>query len=163
MHRIDVTNQQSVLKINARRLRTGVRRVLEWERVPEADVSVAVVDDAAIQQLNRRHLQHGYPTDVLSFLLEREGPPGVRRARRIEGEVVVSAETALRRAAEFGWHPAWELLLYVVHGTLHLCGYDDQTPPQRRQMRDRERTILQNWGMTISYTSGRGRPRPPDD
>jgi probable rRNA maturation factor len=163
MHRIDVTNRQSVLHFNVRRLRTGVRRVLEWERVPEAEISVAVVDDAAIRELNRRHLQHDYPTDVLSFLLEREGPAGLRRARRIEGEVVVSAETARRRAAEFGWHPAWELLLYAVHGTLHLCGYDDRTPAQRRQMRQRERSILQNWGMTIQYAGGRTRPRPVDD
>ena len=66
-------------------------------------------------------------------------------------------------SAEFGWHPAWELLLYVVHGTLHLCGYDDRTPAQRRQMRLRERTILRDWGMTISYAGGRARPRPADD
>jgi probable rRNA maturation factor len=159
MYRIDVTNQQSVLRINARRLRTGVRRVLEWERVRDAEISVAVLEDAAIRDLNRRHLRHDYPTDVLSFLLERDEFPGVRRARRIEGEVVVSAESALRRAAEFGWHPTWELLLYVVHGTLHLCGFDDQTTAQRRQMRARERSILKNWGMTISYVSGRKRLR----
>jgi probable rRNA maturation factor len=148
---IHVTNLQSALAINGRRLRDGVRRTLEWEHVPEAEISVAVVDDAAIHELNRRHLRHDYPTDVLSFLLEREGPTGLRRARRIEGEIVVSAETAVRRAREFGWHPGWELLLYVVHGTLHLCGYDDRTARDRRRMRDRERAILQNWGVTIRY------------
>lgn len=151
MHRIEVSSRQSVLRVNARQLRDGVRRTLQCERVPEADVSVAVVDDVAIHQLNRRFLRHDYPTDVLSFLLEREGPPGRRRARRIEGEIVVSAETALRRAAEFDWHPTWELLLYIVHGTLHLCGYNDHTPAERRCMRDRERAVLQNWGMTPSY------------
>ncbi len=159
MFRITVTNQQSILRVNARRLRDGVRRTLEWERVPDAEISVAVVDDAAIHQLNRRHLRHDYPTDVLSFLLEREGPPGLRRARRIEGEIVVSAEMALRRAGEFGWHPAWELLLYVVHGTLHLCGYDDRTARDRRRIRDRERAVLQNWGMTPVYNH-RGRSAP---
>jgi probable rRNA maturation factor len=163
MYRIDVTNRQPALRVNARRLRLGVRRVLERERVAEAEISIAVVNDAEIHKLNRRHLQHDYPTDVLSFLLEREGPRGPRRARRIEGEVVVSADTARRRAAEFDWHPAWELLLYVVHGTLHLCGYDDRTPPRRRQMRRRERAILKNWGMTVRYGSGRARRRPADD
>ena len=78
------------------------------------------------------------------------------RARRIEGEIVVSAEMALRRAPEFGWRPTWELLLYVVHGTLHLCGYDDRTARDRCRMRDRERTILRNWGMAASYATGGG-------
>jgi probable rRNA maturation factor len=160
MHRIDVTNLQSVLRINMRRLRQGVRLVLEAERIADAEISVAVVNDAQIHELNRRHLRHDYATDVLSFLWESNAPPG---RRRIDGEVVVSAETALRRASEFDWHPAWELLLYIVHGTLHLCGYDDRTPAQRRRMRARERAILGHWGMTISYVSGRPKPRAADD
>lgn len=171
-YQIDVVNRQSALRVNLRRLREGVRRTLEAEAVPDAEISVAVIGDAEMQALNRAHLQHDYPTDVLSFLLDVEYAPRnpghpVRGAlhgqecpscggnsttlRRIDGEVVVSAETALRRAAEFAWHPAWELLLYVVHGTLHLCGHDDQTAAQRRGMRQRERAILQNWGVAVSY------------
>ena len=163
MYRIDVSNCQSIMRVNARRLRDGARRALEWERVPDAAVSIVVLNDAGIRRLNRRFLEHDEPTDVLSFLLDREGPPGLRRAHRIEGELFVSAETAVRRAPEFGWQPCWELLLYVVHGALHLCGYDDRTPAQRRQMQARQSTILRNWGMTISYSSGRSRPRLSDD
>jgi probable rRNA maturation factor len=155
MHRIDVTNHQSLVRINARRLRQAVRRVLEAERIPGADVSVAVVDDVVIRRLNRRHLGHDYATDVLSFLLEREVVPTRREKGRIEGEVVVSAETARRRAAEFGWHASWELLLYVVHGCLHLCGYDDQTRARQQRMRERERMILAHWGMTVRYAGRR--------
>jgi probable rRNA maturation factor len=187
MYQIDVVNRQSALRVNSRRLRDGVRRALEGEGVDAAEISVAVVGDSEMQELNRTHLRHDYPTDVLSFLFDVEaarrspdnpvrgesrcrdnpvrGPHdgqdcpsyGVDRGtsgkpvRRIDGEVVVSAETALRRAPEFDWHPAWELLLYVVHGTLHLCGHDDQTPAERRRMRRRERAILQNWGMRVSY------------
>lgn len=158
MHRIDVVNRQSVLRVNTRRLRDAVRRTLEAEGVVEAEVSVAVVGDAEMQELNRTHLQHDYPTDVLSFLLDAEYGPRRRDVagnpaapRRIDGEVIVSAETARRRAAEFGWRPGWELLLYVVHGTLHLCGHDDQSPSQRRGMRRRERAILQGWGMAVRY------------
>lgn len=186
-YEIDVVNRQSALRVNSRRLREGVRRTLEGEGVEAAEISVAIVGDSEMQALNRTHLRHDYPTDVLSFLFDDEAAPrspdnpvrgdsrradnpvrgprdgqdfpscGVNRCtpgrtvRGIDGEVVVSAETALRRAPEFDWHPGCELLLYVVHGTLHLCGHDDQTPAERRRMRCRERAILQSWGMRVSY------------
>ena len=65
--------------------------------------------------------------------------------RRLEGELIVSTETALREAAAHGWTPADELLLYVVHGLLHLCGYDDLTDEARPVMRAREREVLAGW------------------
>jgi probable rRNA maturation factor len=163
MLKIHVTNEQSLVRVNTRRVRDGVRRTLEWERIADADVSVAVVDDAAIHALNRNYLKHDYPTDVLSFSLGEKQAGRGRRRQFIEGEVVVSAETAARRAADFGWHHTWELLLYVVHGTLHLCGFDDATPAGRRRMRTQEQTILRNWGLTVSYVSGLPPPRPEDD
>ncbi len=64
---------------------------------------------------------------------------------RLEGEVIVSTETALREAAAHGWSPADEVLLYVVHGLLHLCGYDDLTDEARPLMRAREREVLAGW------------------
>ena len=68
--------------------------------------------------------------------------------RHLEGELIVSAETAAREAAVHGWKPADELLLYIVHGTLHLCGYDDLTDAARPIMRDRERQLLLHWNLT---------------
>jgi len=117
------------------RLREAVRDILQRVGVEHAMVSVAVVDDATIQGLNRRYLNHDDPTDVLSFCLEREED-------RLEGEVIVSSETASRQAKRFGWAPEDELLLYVVHGMLHLVGYDDQTPADARSMRTAERECL---------------------
>jgi probable rRNA maturation factor len=67
--------------------------------------------------------------------------------RRLEGELVVSTETAVREAAVHGWTPADELLLYVVHGLLHLCGYDDLSDAARPIMRDRERQLLSIWNL----------------
>ena len=61
---------------------------------------------------------------MLSFVLEQ--------GDGLEGEVVVGAETALRAAPQFGWSPHDELLLYVIHGTLHLVGHDDATPGRAR-------------------------------
>lgn len=107
-------------------------------------MSVAVVDNAAIAQLHGRFLDDPTPTDVLSFLLDC-GPGG------LEGEVIVSAEQASECAARYGWLPADELLLYAVHGTLHLAGYDDSTAEQRRVMRKQERAVLEHFGLRPSY------------
>ena len=99
----------------------STRAVLSAAGLKEAEVSLAIVDDRTIQQLNRQYLDHDEPTDVLSFLLERE-------VGRLEGEIVVSRDTAASSAPAYGWTPADELLLYVIHGALHLVGFDDTTP-----------------------------------
>lgn len=142
---VAIADQQRALRLPASRLRRIVRTTLQTEGVQEAALSVALVDDRTIHALNRRHLGHDYPTDVLSFLLS---PPG---EEPLEGEVIVSTETAVRQAERFDWSPEAEATLYLVHGLLHLCGYDDQRAAERRRMRRRERDILQNWGLTPHY------------
>ena len=136
---IDVNNRQALLDIPERRLQDAVQAVLQGEGISAANISIAVVDDAAIHALNHRYLQHDYPTDVLSFLLSDAGDV-------VDGEVVVSAETAERQCGQFGWLAQDELVLYIVHGVLHLVGYDDQQPHEREVMRARERFYLNQMG-----------------
>jgi probable rRNA maturation factor len=145
MIRVDVANEQSHLPIDAARLRMGVEVVLRGEQRSEAAISVAVVDDDAIHQLNREYLNHDYPTDVLSFVLEDD--------LRLEGEIVVSAEYALRESASYKWTAENELLLYVVHGSLHLVGYDDHTAEQSAEMRRLESVYLQQCGVALATTT----------
>ena len=147
MFAIDIANQQTVVPVDERRLKSAVRAVLKGEGLASAKVSLAVVDDATIQQLNVRYLAHDYATDVLSFLLDEEDDYR-------EGEVVVSAETALREAPSYGWAAADELLLYVLHGTLHLLGYDDQAREDRAAMREKERIYLRRLGYRSSHAAG---------
>ncbi|HEY2251497.1 MAG TPA: rRNA maturation RNase YbeY, partial [Planctomycetaceae bacterium] len=125
-----------------------------------AEISVAILDDAAIHAVNRQFLNHDYPTDVISFLLDCSLVDGkvteatrthVRRgaAKAIEGEVVISAETAVANAARYGSRPQDELALYLVHGLLHLCGYDDLMPKEKRLMRARESEALARFDMVL--------------
>ncbi len=100
-------------------------------------IGVLVTDDATIHEINREHLQHDYPTDVISFAYGVDGT-------RVEGELVVSLETAQREAAELGWTILNELLLYVVHGTLHIGGLDDRSESARCEMRRAEQLVLQS-------------------
>lgn len=152
--RVAIADEQTAMRIDRVRLRRVVRATLQAEGVHEAQVSLAFVTDPAMQELNRRHLQHDYPTDVLSFLLS-EPKTSVGDAAAVapllEGELIVSTDTAIRQATEYGWSAQDELTLYLVHGLLHLCGHDDHSAADRRAMRDRERTILQNWDLTPHY------------
>ena len=101
----------------------------------QGTIEIAIVDDAKIRDLNKRHLQHDWETDVISFPYERSA--GV-----VEGELIVSWETAVREAERTGWPPLTELVLYVVHGTLHLVGLEDSSQPQRAEMRSAEQQVL---------------------
>lgn len=135
MIHIAIANRQQALPVDRRRLRRALRTILKEEGIAEAEISLAVVDDRTIGELHRQYLGQDEPTDVLSFVLERsEG--------RLEGEVIVSADTARTAAARYGNSPADELLLYVIHGTLHLAGYRDDTRRARAAMRAKERLYL---------------------
>jgi probable rRNA maturation factor len=134
---IDITNESST-DVDAEPIRRAVAAVLDNAHIDQATVGVAVVDNHQIRHLNREFLNHDYPTDVLSFRLNDDGVA-------LEGDVIVSREMAAQVAVELGdaeWTAERELLLYVVHGTLHLVGYDDKTEPQREQMQQQERVVL---------------------
>lgn len=124
--------------------------VLESEGAPAGvEVSIAVVDDAAIAALNARHLGRDAPTDVIAFPMdEAAGPeaglpePARRGGAMLLGDVVVSAERAICYSREHGGDALAELSLYLVHGLLHLLGYDDLDEPERARMQQREGELL---------------------
>ena len=143
MIEIEVTNQQSVLPVDESRLIAAAEEIVRRSRLAAATISLAVLDDRAIHELNRRHLAHDYATDVLSFVFARD-------ESHVEGEVIVSAEMAVEQAGRFAsWPAADELLLYVVHGLLHLVGFDDTMPETREEMRRQEREVLAALGITL--------------
>ena len=120
-----------------RQLIDAARRVLQDSKFASATISLAVVDDATIHELNRQFLNHDWPTDVLSFVLDSE------TARIWKAKSMLSADTAAAAAAEVGWSPADEQLLYVIHGMLHLVGYRRQSGGRSaRNMRAAEAILL---------------------
>ena len=130
--------------VRQRPLTALARRVLAAEGVPSgAELSVVVTDDETVRELNRRFLGVDAPTDVLSFGLEAEDgfvtPPG--SARQL-GEIIISHPTAARQAGEAG-HPLGEELAHLlVHGSLHLLGYDHESRADALWMRAREEALL---------------------
>jgi probable rRNA maturation factor len=81
--------------------------------------------------------------------------------RFLEGQIVVSAETAHRVAFQYGWSSDEELLLYVIHGALHLVGYDDTTEEARRRMRSCERFYLERFGIEAPEADASGAREGP--
>lgn len=115
-------------------VRRAVAHTLAAEGVTRGEVSVALLDDDAIRRLNREHLHHDRPTDVISFALWEEGEPVV-------GDIYLGVEQAARQAGELGVEVEEELVRLAVHGTLHVLGWDhpeeadarDASPMYRRQ------------------------------
>lgn len=110
------------------------------------ELSIAVVGDDGMAAHNEHWLQHPGPTDVLTFDLG--GDPA---AGRIDGEIIVSRDTARREALRRGHSGHDELCLYAVHGVLHLLGHGDAGPRERRRMHELEDEILTELGIGAVY------------
>jgi probable rRNA maturation factor len=154
---VEISDTQGHLRVGPAELTALVRAVLTAERRDQAAISIAIVDQAAIHAINRSHLGHDWPTDVISFPLS--DPTDAVLA----GELVVSGEMAATTAAEIGADPRDELALYVVHGLLHLCGYDDLSEADASAMRRREGELLAACGRPNPFELARNlRPSPND-
>src|SRR6202162_4199416 len=141
MSRISIASPQEAVPIDRGRMREIVRAVLDGENEPQAEISLAFVDNSTIHALNKRYLQHDEPTDVLSFPLSEPS------AKKLAGELVIGAEVAQAQANERGHDVQAELSLYVIHGLLHLCGHDDHDATGAARMRERERHYLKLLGL----------------
>lgn len=137
--------------IPAAKLQAAAEATLAAEKAAHLDLSVAVVTDAEIHLLNRNYLKHDYPTDVISFPLRTGGDPDA-----LLGEVIVSADRARHEARARGLAFEDELCRYVVHGTLHLLGYDDREAERRSIMYARQEEILRS----LARKEKRGAPKP---
>jgi len=141
MIRVSIASPQERVPVDRGRMREVVRTVLNGEGAGDAEISLAFVDNPTIHRLNRQFLNHDEATDVLSF------PLGEPNARKLAGELVIGADVAREQADSRGHDVQAELALYVIHGLLHLCGYDDKSPESTAEIRKRERHYLRQLGL----------------
>lgn len=135
---IDVAIRCRSIPLAAETVAALARMVLEAEGAGDRGLSIALVDDLTMARLHGEFLDDPTPTDVMAFPLDEDGDPEL-------GEVVVSLDTAIRQAPDSGLEPDAEALLYVIHGTLHLLGYDDHEPEPRARMHARQDALLEEF------------------
>lgn len=138
--------------VKAEALEQAAQAALQWAQPPaasEADLSIVVDDDEAIQTLNQQFLGIDAPTDVLSFPSD-ETQPDPESGRVYLGDIILSYPRAAEQSAAAG-HPVQnEMQLLVIHGVLHLLGHDHADEAEKARMWALQAEVLQNLGITIA-------------
>ena len=142
METIQIENAQQGHPIKKERLKRAAQTILSALGCPDAEVSILIVDDARIQELNRDYLQRDKPTNVISFSMQ-EGET-IALHSQLLGDVVISVDTAARDASEAGCSFESELYFLLLHGILHLLGYDHErgTAEDAERMEAKEKEIF---------------------
>jgi len=135
--RVSVYNAHRNYRRRHRAAAACVRKVLGSEGIRRGEVGVVFHDARASRAMNRRYLRHDAVTDVISFPLEHAGTA-------LEGEIYVNLDRAREQAREYGVSFPQEVARLVIHGALHLAGYDDRTRRERAHMAEREDFFLKN-------------------
>ena len=156
MAKIEITDLQDHVRLDKKLILQVVRHVMKEEGRLAKSLSIVLTDNRHIRDLSNEYLGRDAPTDVISFPLEDLDWPGGYASDNggINGEIIASAERALEQAKAIHGNPEAELLLYLVHGLLHLIGYDDRTPQDAKRMHAREDALLTEFGFPCVYAGG---------
>jgi probable rRNA maturation factor len=140
--KVSVLNRQNRVPVDRRKIGAAARRILKALGYEGYELTVVLVDDLEITRLNRQYLRHNRPTNVISFPMMDGTPESLRS--RVLGDVVISAETAQRDAGEAGEKTGDEILFLMIHGILHLTGYDHEgSAAERRKMETKEKEFFE--------------------
>ena len=149
-HRILVSNRQRLVRFPAGLVRSIVELVLDDSGLKEnCEVSILLCRDPLIRTLNRDYRGVDRPTDVLAFAQSEDFKIHEPQHQKyiLLGDVVISADTAVENAERFDASPGGEIARLIIHGTLHLLGWDDSDPASRSRMRRKEKALLEAGGL----------------
>jgi probable rRNA maturation factor len=132
LYKIAIFNRQKDLRLPLAQIRRVIQKVLQTETADCREIYVYFVSEREIAALHGKFFNDPTPTDCISFPIDRE----------TLGEIFVCPRTAFRYAAKYKKDPVQETILYVIHGILHLLGYDDLDPKKRRVMRKMEKKCM---------------------
>ena len=137
--RVKVTNLDRKRRISRAGVKKAAILVLKNFKTARAEIGITFVTDGKIKTLNKKYLKRDRPTDVISFLL---GGERVSRNKTLVGDIYISSDRAFGNAKRFGTGFRKELLLYTIHGVLHLLGYDDRRREDKAKMQRLEKKFL---------------------
>jgi probable rRNA maturation factor len=140
--KIQIENQQKRIKIDKRNIRGQVYTLLKLLDCANMEISITFVDDVTIQQMNKQYLDKDRPTNVLSFPLQEGEFSDINP--EILGDIVISVDTANRDAAKGNLSFDEEILFLIIHGLLHLIGYNHENTSTAdvRKMKKKEKELF---------------------
>ncbi len=132
--KITLTNLQNKVPLQSGKIKKLILKVLKGERVNKSGwINICFVDSPQIKKFNAKFLKIKGSTDVLAFNLSDKKEKNI-----ILADIIISTQEAREQAANFKTTPNYELSLYIVHGLLHILGFNDHTPTQTKLMRKKE-------------------------
>ena len=136
--KIELINQQKIKRVNLKQLQKYLKKILIFLNISSKELSILLCDNVCIRKLNKKYFKKFSVTDVIAFPLTDDLGPNYL------GEVVVSVEEAVNVAKKLKLKWQDELRLYLIHGILHLLGYDDCTKVSKLNMENKQENILKN-------------------
>ena len=130
---IVILNLQKKVRINQKKIKGIASQILRYEFKDAGQLNIVFVTDKRIRALNKKYLNRDRATDVLAFDMRQGCLP--KGAEAFFGDVVISAETALGNARRFGTSAEKEIVLYLIHGLLHLLGYTDSKDSRKNLLK----------------------------
>lgn len=136
---LQILNEHPSATLDTRPLQSCIEDILNRENLDFSYINVILTNHTQHRALNKTYLGHDYNTDVLAFPLHSPG------SNQLEGEIYVDLDTARERHKEFNSRFETEVLRYVIHGLLHLAGYEDKTNQGQQQMKALEEKYLSSY------------------
>lgn len=136
---IQVSNRQKIRKINAWAVKRLIKEIVAFLEVDVEELSLVFCDDPFLKPLNAQYFGRDVVTDVISFPMVEFDEMGF-----VSGELLISVERAFAQSKEYKMPFANELTLYIIHGFLHLMGYEDSPESERIVMKAEEERVLEH-------------------
>ena len=135
------------MAIRPQAIKKMVIHILRREGITRAELSFSFISASQIRSLNQKFLKRSYATDVLAFDLKE-----AKKKNELVGDIFISTDAVIKQSKLFKTSLPYEFVLYIVHGILHLLGYDDHSPKDIKKMRAKEFEILKKLGKEINAT-----------
>ena len=142
--KLEIINLQKLCPVDKNRIKKIVRSVLKSEK-KDAELNVVFTDNKRIKEINKTFLGHNYATDVITFAYDEASINNDKAS----GEIIISVEMAKKLAQKHDCAVEGEIALYLVHGLLHLFGYNDKKKKEAKKMHQREGELLSALGFRV--------------
>ncbi len=142
--KLNIINLQKLHFIDKNRVKKLIIGILKVEK-KNAELNLVFTDNKKIKKINKTFLGHNFATDVISFTYNNAS-----LENDISGEIIISVEMAIKLAQKLKCTIEGEIALYLVHGLLHLLGYNDKLKKDAKKMHLREKELLSMYGYDVS-------------